>query len=309
MELRKRIKGVGTKLQLCVILAIACLFAEKTPALEFEQFVDDRYTGGLWHFDDQDQYYYSNKWWYKDDNSNTGRSFNDLYIAIGDLSTNVEGLFGQACKFEPTVGATESLYTRGGAANGRTGSATNIVWTNKKSLVFDGHFWIEPTNMWGTNEATFIATIKKTFLLRAYRKVPEDAGLADIVFTLLDNQSPQNVYNLWLRDVPTSQWHRIRAVYSRGKMELTCGNTAVSMDGPEAMSTNSTATPGITAAAVLQIGYDTANRYFNGKMDEVRIGWLPDCGDWGYLGGDINQDCFVDFTDFAQMASNWLDNN
>lgn len=30
------------------------------------------------------------------------------------------------------------------------------------------------------------------------------------------------------------------------------------------------------------------------------------CGAWGYLPGDINKDCHVDFVDFAELASNWL---
>ena len=31
----------------------------------------------------------------------------------------------------------------------------------------------------------------------------------------------------------------------------------------------------------------------------------PECGDWGYYPGDINKDCYVDFTDLAIFLSEW----
>jgi hypothetical protein len=31
-----------------------------------------------------------------------------------------------------------------------------------------------------------------------------------------------------------------------------------------------------------------------------------DCGAWGYLDGDVNRDCTVDFTDFGALAGNWI---
>lgn len=30
------------------------------------------------------------------------------------------------------------------------------------------------------------------------------------------------------------------------------------------------------------------------------------CGDWGYMRGDINKDCYVDLLDFAEFASQWM---
>jgi hypothetical protein len=30
------------------------------------------------------------------------------------------------------------------------------------------------------------------------------------------------------------------------------------------------------------------------------------CGDWGYMRGDINKDCYVDLLDFAEFASEWM---
>lgn len=32
-----------------------------------------------------------------------------------------------------------------------------------------------------------------------------------------------------------------------------------------------------------------------------------ECGDWGYLKGDINEDCYVDIDDLMELALNWLD--
>ena len=31
------------------------------------------------------------------------------------------------------------------------------------------------------------------------------------------------------------------------------------------------------------------------------------CGDWGYHAGDLNEDCYVDFLDFATFAADWLE--
>jgi len=33
---------------------------------------------------------------------------------------------------------------------------------------------------------------------------------------------------------------------------------------------------------------------------------LPKCGDWGYSSSDFNQDCYVNFQDFAVFAMNWM---
>ena len=305
MESTKSIFGVGTKLQVCVVLALVSMFAGKASALGFEQFVDDEYTLALYHFDDADQYY-SSKWRYMDDNSNTGRPYKDLYLAVGEVSSGVAGVFGQACRFEPTVGTTESIYTRTGSANGRTGVATNIVWADKKSFVIDAHIWVDPTDTWGANDASFIMKIKNTTELRVFKKA---ANLVDLKFTVLDRSTPLVAYTLTLPDVTTGAWHRVRAFYNRGILEMTCDDVTVSMAGPAQMSSNSTATPGITASQIMQLGYDAANRYYCGKLDEVKISWLPDCGDWGYLPSDLTEDCVVDIADFAAMASNWLETN
>jgi hypothetical protein len=31
-----------------------------------------------------------------------------------------------------------------------------------------------------------------------------------------------------------------------------------------------------------------------------------DCGSWGYLDTDLTKDCYVDFSDFALFAADWL---
>jgi len=48
-----------------------------------------------------------------------------------------------------------------------------------------------------------------------------------------------------------------------------------------------------------------------GVLDNVRIwkgqgGVIPQCGDYGYLASDLNQDCYVDWGDFSIFASEWL---
>lgn len=244
-----------------------------------------------------------------DDNSNTGRPYKDLYLAVGEVSTGVAGVFGQACRFDPTVGTTESIYTRTGSPNGRTGTPTNIVWADKNSFVLDAHIWVDPADTWGANNASFIMKIKNTCELRVFKNAdPLVVNLVDLKFTVLDRSSPQNAYILTLPDVTTAAWHRVRAVYNRGLIELTCDDVTVSMTGPAQMSSNSPATLNL-ASQVLQIGYDAANRYFCGKLDEMKISWLPDCGDWGYLPGDVTEDCVVDIADFAAIAADWLKSN
>ncbi|HBG28834.1 MAG: hypothetical protein A2Y10_03630 [Planctomycetes bacterium GWF2_41_51] len=56
----------------------------------------------------------------------------------------------------------------------------------------------------------------------------------------------------------------------------------------------------------------------SGRIDEIRyskavltpdnfLNKYPPCGAWGYLKGDLNKDCSVDFLDFAFIAENWLE--
>lgn len=45
-----------------------------------------------------------------------------------------------------------------------------------------------------------------------------------------------------------------------------------------------------------------AETYFGEKY-----GLAPLCGDWGYLAGDINKDCYVTLEDFAVLTSQWLE--
>jgi hypothetical protein len=50
-----------------------------------------------------------------------------------------------------------------------------------------------------------------------------------------------------------------------------------------------------------------------GTFDEARVSSIirtkfgvMGCGDWGYQPGDVNKDCKVDFSDMAQIATDWL---
>jgi hypothetical protein len=52
---------------------------------------------------------------------------------------------------------------------------------------------------------------------------------------------------------------------------------------------------------------------WGGSIDEIRLSnvarttfGILGCGDWGYMPGDLNQDCHVDFKDLAIFAQNWL---
>ncbi|MCD4831145.1 MAG: hypothetical protein K8R02_04970 [Anaerohalosphaeraceae bacterium] len=54
----------------------------------------------------------------------------------------------------------------------------------------------------------------------------------------------------------------------------------------------------------LRIERGTSNKLL---VDNLVISTEMQCGDWGYSSSDINEDCYVDFKDFAILAGEWLD--
>ena len=55
------------------------------------------------------------------------------------------------------------------------------------------------------------------------------------------------------------------------------------------------------------------NLNYIGSIDEVSISNTlsqevePTCGDWGYLDGDINKDCYANLSDYAELAEDWME--
>jgi hypothetical protein len=48
-------------------------------------------------------------------------------------------------------------------------------------------------------------------------------------------------------------------------------------------------------------------RLYSGKLDNIELSFFePECGDWGYLPTDFNQDCYVGIEDLAHFATTWL---
>ncbi|MCE5339973.1 MAG: PKD domain-containing protein [Planctomycetaceae bacterium] len=117
-------------------------------------------------------------------------------------------------------------------------------------------------------------------------------------------------------DVADNQWHFIAGTYDGARI-------ALYVDG---LLQNSYASSGQIAFnnADVYIGNNaegTDNRFFSGVIDQVRIhniglpqdkiieqyvadGGTTICAE--YLTGDLNNDCYIDFEDFAMIAENWL---
>ncbi|OQA00538.1 MAG: hypothetical protein BWY69_01683 [Planctomycetes bacterium ADurb.Bin401] len=67
-------------------------------------------------------------------------------------------------------------------------------------------------------------------------------------------------------------------------------------------------TPAVVARIYLHQEINAGSENGTGGVvcwDNIFAGTGPDCGT-SFLAGDVNKDCYVNFTDFAQMAENWL---
>lgn len=63
---------------------------------------------------------------------------------------------------------------------------------------------------------------------------------------------------------------------------------------------------GIFDQEAISYDYTTGYRIWVMNYDGNGQVLTDNCGLNGYLNGDINKDCFVDFADFAELAANWL---
>jgi hypothetical protein len=101
------------------------------------------------------------------------------------------------------------------------------------------------------------------------------------------------------------EWHHVAATFYKG-------TTAVYIDGIlKVIHGNTTPILSRCAGSRCYIGNDHDGvSPFWGQIDEVRISEAvpsePRCGFEGYLEGDINRDCYVNFSDFCLVAESWL---
>jgi hypothetical protein len=113
--------------------------------------------------------------------------------------------------------------------------------------------------------------------------------------------------------VPANEWTHIAVTYDWTGVEgghgtimsIYVNGELVAQNTGYAQLYNST----ISYVGRLQYNVPCANMI----VDEIRISDIvrtsfgaPECGSWGYLAGDVNKDCYVNFKDFAQMAEDWL---
>lgn len=118
--------------------------------------------------------------------------------------------------------------------------------------------------------------------------------------------------------VDNNKWHHIVATYDRTAVKLYIDGVLEGTDPVPARDIELNGFP-------VTIGTDGtyATREFNGLLQDVRIyekglseaeviSLYLECGvgcEGGFMAGDTNLDCQVDFTDFADMAANWLECN
>ena len=99
-------------------------------------------------------------------------------------------------------------------------------------------------------------------------------------------------------------WHHYAFEFYQGVM-------STYIDGVLAGQVTAVDTSVASAIRALYIGSDSSLAHkIIGRVDEFKISRAvpedPECGAWGYSPADINQDCYVDDLDIAEMAQQWL---
>jgi len=102
-------------------------------------------------------------------------------------------------------------------------------------------------------------------------------------------------------------WHHIAGEWYMGKQRLYLDGVLVNSFTAPVTSVNTQPYYG----SFLYVGSRSVGaEYWSGLIDEVRISaavpGTPVCGYWGYYKGDVNKDCYVNFSDVDVMASQWL---
>ena len=62
----------------------------------------------------------------------------------------------------------------------------------------------------------------------------------------------------------------------------------------------------LTEATPVSVKYGAHDGTYMGALP-VYVPEPPECGDWGYHSGDLNEDCYVNFADLVTFVSEWLD--
>ena len=92
---------------------------------------------------------------------------------------------------------------------------------------------------------------------------------------------------------------------------ITLTFTPLNWNTPQVVTVTAVDDSFIQGTQVIQINHSVSSttdpNYAGYKILPVRVTIIDDeCGSWGYHSSDLNQDCYVDFDDFAWMAQDWL---
>lgn len=100
-------------------------------------------------------------------------------------------------------------------------------------------------------------------------------------------------------------WNYIAFEFNQGEGKLYINDVVVKTATLPTTSLNPAAT-----GTMFVGGTSTTGRRLWGSIDEFRISNLempePQCGDFGYLEADLNQDCIVDILDLKLFVADWL---
>ncbi|MEN6385265.1 MAG: LamG-like jellyroll fold domain-containing protein [Phycisphaerales bacterium] len=221
---------------------------------------------------------------YDDDPCNTTRD-NDLVFSpdpcTPTITTGGQGYYGEALSFDGTQ------------------TATFVQKWNKYST-FKADLWIRPFNLGASSD---------------YKEILSIPGQARL---FMKNGTIQ----LWVKNKANStyltvvaqaasmvagQWnHIVATIEPNGHSVLTTSNGTFSgytNDGGWYLG----AGPRVFVVGGQEGSVGGVANHFEGLIDELKISnkTIP-CNTRGYPTGDFNQDCQVDFADFASMAENWM---
>ena len=274
------------------------------PTTLIEPYSDTPYgTGGLWHLDNQytDTAFYSGlsaELTADDDSLNPSRNHN----AVLENGPTIES------SFVSTLG--NCMYFDGMGSHLRVDTAhTDDLGISGNNLRVECWAKIgDPTN-YGSPGVNYNYTMLSHYR-RLYLNLADTVNGWLLAFNVLNTPTTVATVNVELYLISgfdMATWHHYAAEFYNGTMK-------VYVDGVLRKTWTAPFTTAMDPEQAFYIGDlgagQTAYRYF-GWLDEVRysqaVAIAPACGYWGYLPGDINEDCYVNFEDVAIMAASWLD--
>lgn len=122
----------------------------------------------------------------------------------------------------------------------------------------------------------------------------------------VDIEQPWTIKPGYIEVVPPENWHDTGVTVGRYGYESNPGSELSAGGGSLGIAWRVNGkVPAVIPGHVVLTYKQLPVSHFMNTMVVASDG--NDCGDWGYLSNDIDQDCRVDFADFAYFAQRWLD--